>query len=343
MVEIGETFSRFQRVVRDVSQQLGKRIELQIRGADTELDKALIDKLGDPLTHLVRNAIDHGIEPAEERLAAGKPAAGQLCLNAYHESGMIVLEVSDDGRGLNSQRIRDKAIARGLLEPQVILDEADLHGLIFAAGFSTAEQVSDLSGRGVGLDVVRSAIDALRGSIEIESHQGQGCTFRIRLPLTLAIIDGFLASLGEDFFVIPLDRVTECMELAIDPLQGRACGYLSLRGKPLPCIDLGRHFGRPASQAKRRNIIVISQGRQQAGLIVDQLHGELQTVIKPLGLMFQHLLGIGGSTILGSGRIALILDIPGLLRHLQSQVDAGGAESRPPLQQDPQNNQEQHR
>ncbi|MES2818492.1 MAG: chemotaxis protein CheA [Pseudomonadota bacterium] len=340
MIEIGDTFNRFQRVVRDVSQQLGKDIRLQIQGADTELDKSVIDKLGDPLTHLVRNAIDHGIESAEARLAAGKPAEGQLRLNAYHESGMIVLEVSDDGRGLNTARIREKAIARGLLDAQASWPEADIHALIFAAGFSTADSVSDLSGRGVGLDVVRSAIDALRGSIEIDSRPGQGCTFRIRLPLTLAIIDGFLVSLGEAFYVIPLDLVTECMEIAADQLDGQTCGYLSLRGKPLPCIDLGKHFASPASDAKRRNIIVISQGRQQAGLVVDHLHGEFQTVIKPLGLMFQHLQGIGGSTILGSGRIALILDIPSLLRHLQTQIEAGGGEARPRLSHDMQGNTE---
>ncbi|MET1080232.1 MAG: chemotaxis protein CheA [Pseudomonas sp.] len=342
MIEIGDTFSRFHRVVRDVSQQLGKAIRLQIQGAETELDKSVIDKLADPLTHLVRNAIDHGIESAEERLAVGKPAEGHLSLNAYHESGLIVIEVSDDGRGLNTTRIREKAVARGLIDAQANLPEADIHGLIFAAGFSTAESVSDLSGRGVGLDVVRSAIDQLRGSIEIESRLGQGCTFRIRLPLTLAIIDGFLVSLGEEYFVVPLDLVTECMELDAAVLAGQAYGYLNLRGKPLPCIDLGAHFDRPASSAKRRNIIVISLGRQQAGLVVDHLHGEFQTVIKPLGLMFQHLQGIGGSTILGSGRIALILDIPSLLRHLNTHIEASAGDSRLLARQEFQGSQEKH-
>jgi two-component system chemotaxis sensor kinase CheA len=320
MIEIGDTFNRFHRVVRDVSQQLGKQIRLDIHGADTELDRSVIDKLADPLTHLVRNAIDHGIESAEQRLAAGKPAEGRLSLNAYHDSGMIVIEVEDDGRGLNTARIREKAIERGLLDPQASLAEADTHMLIFAAGFSTADAVSDLSGRGVGMDVVRSAIDALRGSIEIESRPGLGCTFRIRLPLTLAIIDGFLVGIGDEHFVIPLELVTECLELDAG-LDGRY-GYLNLRGKPLPCIDLAAHFELPSRPRGRRNILVVSLGRQQAGLIVDRLHGELQTVIKPLGLLFQHLQGISGSTILGSGQIALILDIAALLRQLQQHIES---------------------
>jgi len=320
MVEVGETFNRFHRVVRDVSQALGKQIQLTLSGSDTELDKTLIDRIADPLVHLVRNAIDHGIEPADERRAAGKPAQGSLRLNAFHDSGMIVLEVSDDGRGLNTQRIREKAIARGMLDADAQLSDQDIHLLIFEAGFSTAEAVSNLSGRGVGMDVVRSAIDELRGIIEIDSQPGQGCTFRIRLPLTLAIIDGFLVSVGDDHFVIPLDMVTECMEERADALD--AGGHLNLRGKPLPSVDLGRHFGLRGDPRARRNIVVVSQGRQQAGLIVEQLLGELQTVIKPLGQMFQHLSGISGSTILGSGQVALILDIPSLFRQLQQRAES---------------------
>ncbi|MFD2645787.1 chemotaxis protein CheA [Pseudomonas japonica] len=320
MVEIGETFNRFHRVVRDVSQALNKQIQLSLSGSDTELDKTLIDRIADPLVHLVRNAIDHGIEPADERRAAGKPEQGSLRLNAFHDSGMIVLEVSDDGRGLDTARIREKAIARGMLDPDAPLSDQDIHLLIFEPGFSTAEAVSNLSGRGVGMDVVRSAIDELRGIIEIESQPGQGCTFRIRLPLTLAIIDGFLVSIGGDHFVIPLDMVTECMEERADALD--AGGHLNLRGKPLPSVDLGRHFGLRGDPCARRNIVVVSQGRQQAGLIVEQLLGELQTVIKPLGQMFQHLSGISGSTILGSGQVALILDIPSLFRQLQHRAES---------------------
>ncbi|MEE1921486.1 chemotaxis protein CheA [Pseudomonas sp. 148P] len=320
MVEIGETFNRFHRVVRDVSQALGKQIQLTLSGSETELDKTLIDRIADPLVHLVRNAIDHGIEPADERRAAGKPAQGSLRLNAFHDSGMIVLEVSDDGRGLNTARIREKAVARGMLDADAQLSDQDIHLLIFEPGFSTAEAVSNLSGRGVGMDVVRSAIDELRGIIEIDSQPGVGCTFRVRLPLTLAIIDGFLVSVGGDHFVIPLDMVTECMEERADALD--AGGHLNLRGKPLPSVDLGRHFGLRGDPRARRNIVVVSQGRQQAGLIVEQLLGELQTVIKPLGQMFQHLSGISGSTILGSGQVALILDIPSLFRQLQQRAES---------------------
>lgn len=322
MVEVGETFNRFHRVVRDVSQALHKQIRLEIHGGETELDKSVIDRIADPLTHLVRNAIDHGIESAAERLGAGKPAEGCIRLDALHDGGMIVLQISDDGRGLNTARIRVKAVAQGLIEADAALSDSQVHGLIFRAGFSTAEQVSDLSGRGVGMDVVHSAIDQLRGSVEIESRPGQGCTFRIRLPLTLAIIDGFHVGVGGDSFVIPLDMVTECMEAGDTALE-QGFGYLNLRGQPLPCIALDRHFGLQAEPGRRRNIVVVSQGRQQAGLIVDQLLGELQTVIKPLGQMFQHLRGISGSTILGSGRVALILDIPSLFRHLQALVDVG--------------------
>jgi len=318
MVEVGETFNRFHRVVRDVSQALDKQIALTISGGDTELDKTLIDRIADPLAHLVRNAIDHGIEAPAERRAAGKPEQGQLRLNAYHDSGMIVLEIQDDGRGLNTAKIREKAIARGMLDSDSPMSEQDIHLLIFEAGFSTAEQVSNLSGRGVGMDVVRSAIDQLRGVIEIDSRAGHGCTFRIRLPLTLAIIDGFLVSVGEEHFVIPLDMVTECMEA---PANQAEQGHLNLRGRPLPCIDLQPHFGLPRSACVRRNIVVVSQGRQHAGLIVDQLHGELQTVIKPLGQLFQHLSGISGSTILGSGQVALILDIPSLFRQSQQRAE----------------------
>lgn len=320
MVEIGETFNRFHRVVRDVSQGLNKQIQLSLSGSDTELDKTLTDRIADPLVHLVRNAIDHGIETPDERRAAGKPEQGNLRLNAYHDSGMIVLEVSDDGRGLNTARIREKAVARGMLDADAQISEQDIHLLIFEPGFSTAEAVSNLSGRGVGMDVVRSAIDELRGIIEIESQPGQGCTFRIRLPLTLAIIDGFLVSVGGDHFVIPLDMVTECMEERADALD--ASGHLNLRGKPLPSVDLGRHFGLRGDPRARRNIVVVSQGRQQAGLIVEHLLGELQTVIKPLGQMFQHLSGISGSTILGSGQVALILDIPSLFRQLQQRAES---------------------
>jgi two-component system chemotaxis sensor kinase CheA len=310
MVEIGETFTRFQRVVRDVSKQLGKDIRLVIDGADTELDKTVVEKIGDPLMHLVRNSMDHGIESREARLAAGKPAQGTLRLNAYHDAGSIVIEVGDDGGGLNRDKILAKAVERGIVAADQPLSDREIHALIFEPGFSTAEQVSDLSGRGVGMDVVRRNIEALRGAIEIDSEIGRGTTMRIRLPLTLAIIDGFLVGVGDASFVIPLDLVVECVEL---PKQRRNGNRVSLRGQLLPFLRLADQFEMASAAGAREQIVIVQFGEQRAGLVVDALHGEFQTVIKPLGSMFSDLTGISGSTILGSGEVALILDVPNLI------------------------------
>jgi len=310
MVQIGEVFSRFQRVVRDVSRELGKDIELRIRGEDTELDKSVVDKIGDPLMHLVRNAMDHGIESAEVRLQRGKPERGQLGLNAYHESGSVVIEVSDDGGGLNRQRIREKAIERGLIAENAELSDYELCHLIFEPGFSTAEQVSSLSGRGVGMDVVRRNIEALRGTVDVESREGEGSLFRIRLPLTLAIIDGFLMGVGGSAYVVPLEMVEECLELHF---EAASRNYINLRGEVLPCIRLRDFLELDGQAGRRENVVVVRYGGQKAGLIVDELMGEFQTVIKPLGRIFRHLRGVAGSTILGGGEVALILDVPALI------------------------------
>lgn len=310
MAPINEVFQRFPRVVRDVARDLGKEVELQIRGAETELDKTLLDKLADPLLHIVRNALDHGIEPVEARRAAGKPARGRLLLNAYHESGSVVLEISDDGRGLNAAKIRARAIERGLIGAETLLDEQGIFALIFEAGFSTAEQVTDLSGRGVGMDVVRRSIEALRGSIEIQSTMGQGTCFRIRLPLTLSIIDGFQVVVGEARFVIPLEQVVECLEL---PKNASANQVMSLRGTPLSYLRLAELFELPRDPAARECLVVVQHGQQRTGIVVDRFAGELQAVIKPLNPMLRNVPGLGGSTILGDGRVALILDINSLL------------------------------
>lgn len=323
MVEIRETFMRFNRLVRDTSQELHKSIELTIEGAETELDKAVIEKLADPLTHLVRNALDHGIELPEDRAAAGKSETGHLCLTAQHESGHVVIEVKDDGRGLNPERIRQKGIERGLLAADDKSPNSTLFSLIFMPGFSTAETVSNLSGRGVGMDVVKRSIEQLRGSIELDSVQGQGCCVRIRLPLTLAIIDGFLISVDDVPFVLPLQSVTECLELTQPLPNNSAYSYMELRGKPLPLVHLRQHFATPTTQApKRNNIVVVHHGKQQMGLIVDHLLGEQQIVIKPLGALFEHLPDISGSSILGSGQVALILDIAGLHQRVQRRLSA---------------------
>jgi len=315
MVPVGETFSRFQRVVRDVAKQLGKDIDFVMTGGDTELDKAMVDVIADPLMHLVRNSMDHGLETPAERLAAGKPATGRLGLNAYHEGGSIVLEVSDDGRGLNRERIVAKAVERGLVAEGAVLSDPEVWQLIFAAGFSTAAVVTDLSGRGVGMDVVKRNIESLRGQISLASTEGRGTTTLIRLPLTLAMIDGFLTLVGGAHYVLPLAVVAECIDLPRECREhpARTSGTFDLRGEVLPYVDLARFYGAPVTQQRRRSLVVVRDGTARIGLVVDRLLGEHQTVIKPLAGIFRELKALAGSTILGSGDVALVLDIQGLV------------------------------
>jgi two-component system chemotaxis sensor kinase CheA len=330
MVQIGETFSRFQRVVRDVSKDLAKQIELQITGGETELDKTVVEKINDPLTHLVRNSLDHGIEMPEERLRLGKPEKGIVQLNAYHEAGRIVIQISDDGKGLDPEKIVAKAIAKGLIKPDQPLNESEIFNLIFAPGLSTKDEASNLSGRGVGMDVVKSNIESLRGTVAVASKLGQGTTVTIHLPLTLAIIDGFMVEAQKERYIIPLNMVEECVEMDsnewhIDDVQH----YINLRGEVLPYLRLGNFF---RSQHKslhqnslanqRESLVVVRVGDVKAGFVVDELHGENQTVIKPLGKLFENLKGIGGATVLGSGDVALILDVHGLIQHAQKRVSA---------------------
>jgi two-component system, chemotaxis family, sensor kinase CheA len=326
MVQIGETFNRFNRVVRDVSREIGKEIDLVITGAETELDKTVVEKIGDPLMHLVRNSMDHGIEPADAREAKGKPRRGTVELNAYHDSGSIVIEVIDDGGGLPRDKILAKAIDRGLVQPGQTLSDQEIINLIWEPGFSTAEQVTNLSGRGVGMDVVRRNIQSLRGNCDVSSIEGEGTTFTIRLPLTLAIIDGFLVGVGKSAYVIPLDMVIECIELK-DNTADR--DFLNLRGEVLPFVRLREMFEIDGNRPIRENVVVVQYAGQKAGIVVDQLMGEFQTVIKPLSSIFRHLRGIGGSTILGSGEVALILDVHALI---QRNANTGAREhhfSRP--------------
>ena len=311
MVKIGATFSRFQRVVHDVSRELGKDIQLVVNGEDTELDKTVVERIGDPLTHLVRNAMDHGIDAPELRAQRGKPALGTVKLNAFHDSGSIVIEVSDDGGGLNRDKILAKAIERGLVEPGKQLSEQEIYGLIFEPGFSTADAVTNLSGRGVGMDVVKRNITALRGSVSISSQPGLGTTVSVRLPLTLAIINGFQIGVGKAVFVVPLDMVDECVEFRPEP--GR--DYIDLRGQVLPFIRLRELFDVSGPVGARQNIVVVKHAGHKFGLVVDALLGEAQTVIKPLSKMFAQVRGISGSSILGSGDVALILDVPLLAEH----------------------------
>lgn len=317
MVPIGDTFNRFQRVVRDVSHELGKDIDLHISGADSELDKTVVEKIGDPLMHLLRNAMDHGIEAPEARQAAGKPGKGNLHLNAYHDSGSIVIEIADDGAGLDRERILAKARERGLLADSATPSDQEIYNLIFEPGFSTAAAVTNLSGRGVGMDVVKRNISALRGSVDLDSQAGRGTTVRIRLPLTLAIIDGFLVSVGQASYVVPLDMVQECVELSAEDRRAtRERSYLDLRGEVLPLVFLREHFNAGGSPGRRENVVVVRCGEHKAGLVVDELQGEFQTVIKPLGKLFSALRGISGSTILGNGAVALILDVPSLVQQI---------------------------
>ncbi len=319
MVQIGATFNRFQRVVRDVSKERGKEIDLLITGAETELDKTVVEKIGDPLMHLVRNAIDHGIESAEVREANGKPKRGTLRLNAFHDSGSIVIEVSDDGAGLDRERILRKAIDKGLVQEEQQLNDHEIYNLVFEPGFSTAEAVTNLSGRGVGMDVVRRNITALRGTVELESTPGLGSTVRVRMPLTLAIIDGFRVGVDAASFVVPLDMVLECVELSAENRDGsNDRDYLNLRGEVLPFIRLRDLFAVGGKGPRRENVVVVQHAGNKAGLVVDQLMGEFQTVIKPLGQLFGRLQGVSGSTILGDGEVALILDVPGLVQRVSS-------------------------
>ncbi len=326
MVPIGSTFQRFKRIVRDTAQELGKEINLVLEGAETELDRLMVEKLTDPLTHIVRNAIDHGIESVENRREAGKSEAGTLKMSAFHDAGNIVIEVCDDGGGIVAEKIRAKAVDKGIIDADAELPVHEILQLVFHPGFSTAESVTNLSGRGVGMDVVKRNVEALQGLIDIHSEVGVGTTFRIRLPLTLAIIDGFHVASGGTHFILPQAAVVECTDLQSHLDVGtRDC--INLRGEMIPFLRLGDTFKLSNFSDSSRsiatdtgmnlghtdNLLVVQIGEEQAGIVVDELFGEIQTVVKPLGPIFKPLKGIGGSTLLGNGDIAFILDIPQLI------------------------------
>ncbi|MCI1012508.1 chemotaxis protein CheA [Herbaspirillum sp. C7C2] len=324
MVQINEVFQRFPRIVRDIARDLDKDIDLIMTGSDTELDKSMVERLADPLMHIVRNAIDHGIEPANERLAAGKPPKATLRLNATHESGSVLIEVMDDGRGMDRDRILEKAVAQGLTSGEEDLSDADIYRFVFEPGFSTARQVTELSGRGVGMDVVKRNIEALHGEVSIDTEGGRGTVVRIRLPLTLAIISGFQVVVGNAVFVIPLDMVVECIDM---PPHQSGSHIVAVRDEPLPFVPLRELFDLPERQQgrARKSLVIVQYGQLRAGLLVDGLLGECQAVIKPLGRLFGKVKGLSGSTILGDGRVALILDIPHLVHHTQQQEQGNTA------------------
>jgi len=318
MLPIGFAFSRFPRLVRDVAQRLGKQIDLKLTGEQTELDKTVLERIGDPLVHLVRNSIDHGIEKPEERIAAGKSAVGTVHLEAFHRGSAIIIEVSDDGRGLDCERILAKARSRGLVGPNETPSEEAIFELIFLPGFSTAEQATDLSGRGVGMDVVRRNIKSLGGKIDIRSTRGQGSRFTISLPLTLAIVDGQSVCVGEETYIVPLVSIVESLQIRASGVNrlSNAGEVISFRGDYLPLVRLHDLFGvEPRSRTVQDGLVVVAEGDgQRVGLFVDDLRGQQQVVIKSLETNYGQVPGISGATILGDGSVALILDVAGVIR-----------------------------
>ena len=309
MLPLRSTFERFRRLVHDLGIELHKQVELTIEGADTELDKTVIDQLNDPLVHLIRNSMDHGIEAPETRSANGKPATATIHLSAQHSGANVLIRVSDDGAGLNVEAVRARAIEQGLIGANAQLSEAEIVSLILAPGFSTARQVTDVSGRGVGMDVVRRNVEALRGSIEIASQPGRGVTVTLRLPLTLAIIDGLLVRVGESHFVLPLANSLECVELTRQDIGDAHGNHIAnVRGQIVPYIRLSEHFEMQWEQPEREQIMVVETEHGQYGFVVDQVLGDHQTVIKNLGRFYRNVQVVSGATILGNGTVALIID-----------------------------------
>jgi|SRR5680860_13939 len=317
MVAIGTVFSRFPRLVRDLAKKTGKEMELVLKGEDTELDKTVVEVIGDPLMHLIRNSVDHGIESPEERRASGKPELGTITLDAYHEGNHIAILISDDGAGLDLVKIRNLAVSRGLIGEKEELSESDIANLIFLPGFSTAEKVTDISGRGVGMDVVKKALNNLGGMVDITTRKGKGTTFTIRLPLTLAIIQALLVEVGEEIYAVPLSSVLETLLVNRDDIKTvGGLPMVQLRGNTLPLISLQEKFGLPSPETASSEVfvVVVGFGDKALGLIVDELRGQQEVVIKSLGDFLNNLPGIAGATILGDGKVTLILDIGSLIQ-----------------------------
>ncbi|TGL18915.1 chemotaxis protein CheA [Leptospira yanagawae] len=312
MVPIGDSFQKYTRIVRDLGKELEKDIRLITEGNETELDRNIVEKLSDPLTHLVRNACDHGLESSEVRIQNGKPKQGTIKLNAYHEAGSVVIEVSDDGNGISKEKVWQKGIEKGLVTGPVPDSDEDVYKLLFQPGFSTAQKVTNVSGRGVGLDVVYKNIEALRGTITVKSLPKQGSRFILRLPLTLAIIEGFLVAVGNSHFIIPMEMVLECLHFS-EEHKADQNQFFALRGNLIPFLRLRDYYPCDrVSQGTRENIVIVRNGEKKAGIVVERLLGEYQTVIKPMGSVFRHVKGVSGSSILGDGNVALIIDVPSL-------------------------------
>jgi two-component system chemotaxis sensor kinase CheA len=320
MVPVASLFSRFRRLVHDLARETGKVIELVTEGETTEVDKTVIERLADPLVHLVRNSIDHGLEPPEERLATGKAQAGTITLSARQSGGEVIISIKDDGRGINRERVRAKAESSGLIQPGQQLSDAELLQLIFAPGFSTAAQITNLSGRGVGMDVVKKTVEALRGAIDIVSLPGHGSDVSLRIPLTLAIIDGLLVRVGAGRYVIPLSAVEECLELSLEEdLRSRGRSFISLRDSLVPFLRLRDVFRTGTKPDVHQKVVVISTGTERVGLVVDQIIGDHQTVIKSMSKLHNDVAHFSGATILGDGSVALILDVVHLVTAGQQQ------------------------
>ena len=321
MMPIGTIFGRFRRLVHDLSRQLAKEVELVTEGEETELDKSILDQLGEPLVHLLRNSLDHGIEAAGDREARGKARRGTIRLAASHRGSDVVVTIEDDGAGLNREAIRAKAIAKGLIGSDAGLSDKEVLQLILLPGFSTAAQVTDVSGRGVGMDVVKRQIDALRGMLTLASEPGRGTTVSITLPLTLAIIDGLLVEAGESQYIIPMASVTENVELTMpDRRRHNGRNLIAVRGELLPYVDLRKSFAIPGEAPPISKIVLVRHEDQRVGLVVDRVMGTHQTVIQALGRFFRKIDVISGCTVMGDGRVALVLDIVGVVRGVDGPV-----------------------
>lgn len=331
MMPIRATFEKFRRLVHDLARDLSKNVELTIEGADTELDKTVIEQLGDPLMHLIRNSMDHGIGSPEDRAARGKPAVATIHLSARHSGASVLVTVSDDGRGIDCDAVRRRAVERGLVSADAQLSESEIFALIFQPGFSTAKQVTDVSGRGVGMDVVRQRVEALRGAVEVESHLGQGTSVTLRLPLTMAIIDGLLVGVGEACFVLPLAATLECIELTRDDVA-RANGkhIANVRGQLVPYIRLREHFGIRSQPPEIEQVMLVETSEGRFGFAVDRVLGNCQTVIKSLGRFYRQVQIVSGATILGNGSVALILDPERLIQDaMRDEMHGKGSRAAP--------------
>lgn len=316
MVPIRPTLQRYARLVHDAANTAGKLAQLVVDDGDVEVDSTIVERLRGPLTHLIRNAIDHGIEAPDERVRRGKGARGKIVLRARYDSGGIVVQVEDDGRGFDEEAIVARAKRQGLIDGGDILSGSAIHALVFESGLSTAATVTELSGRGVGMDIVKRDVEAVRGVIDVETHEGAGTTISLRLPLTVALVDGLVVGVEAERYIVPIDSVIECIEL-VDARSTEPRGVVQRRGRALPYLRLRHAMGLGNGSRGREHVVVVRHGTETAGLVVDALCGESQTVIKPLGPAFRRIPGISGSSILSSGRVALILDVAGLLERDQ--------------------------